>query len=371
MQRPLDTQLFPYMEFARTESFQSRFCLSQSGMPPPEGSVLGPPTEIDLGFAGAPAGALDTFRAHIAAHVGVAPERVLVTVGASSAMHLCALRLFRGARVAAETPSYEPIRRLPELLGGELVTVERRAEDSWQLDPERVATALRGAERGHVFLTTPHNPTGALTSPADVQRLAEIAASSNGLLIACEVYQEFRPRGEAQLACHLAPNTITIGSLTKAYGLGGLRLGWMVFGEEAARLRPLLEDGVYLAYVDPPTPALRAGCRAFEVLERLREPIDRVERESKPHIVRFLNETEGVEALLPDSGIIAFPRLTGIDDTRAFGRFLAQEFEVDIVPGEFFGAPGHARIGFGQPEDMLREGLQRLSEALAAWRARS
>jgi len=366
VQRPLDTQLFPYMEFARTESFLSRFCLSQSGMPPPDGAVLGPPAPVDLDFAAA--GALDAFAERVAAHLGTAPERVLVTVGASSAMHLCALRLFRGARVAAERPSYEPLRALPELLGGELAIVDRRLEDGWQLDPERVAAALAGARSGHVFMTTPHNPTGARTSPRDLARLGRVAADAGGLLIACEVYEEFRPPGAHEHAFQSVPNALSIGSLTKAYGLGGLRLGWIAFGDEAARWRPLLEDGVFLAYVDPPTPALRAGCTAFDVLERLRAPIERVERESKPHVARFLSETSGVEGPLGDSGIIAFPRLEGVDDTRAFGRWLASEHDVDVVPGEFFGAPGHVRIGFGQPAETVRQGLERLARGLAAWR---
>lgn len=373
MQHPLDTQLFPYMEFARTESFRSRYCLSQSGMPPPDGPVLGATMPVDLDFAGVRA--LPELTERVAAHLGLGPERVLVTVGASSAMHLCAQRLFRGARVAAEVPSYEPLRVLPELLGGELAACERRAQDGWQLDPERVAAALAGVPAGrrgpagHVFLTTPHNPTGARTSRADLARLGRIAAERGGLLVACEVYEEFR--GAREYAFEVAPNAISIGSLTKAYGLGALRLGWLAFGAEAAALRPLFEDASFLCYVDPPTPALRAGITAFDALAALRAPIARVERESKPHVARFLAETDGVDGPLPESGIIAFPRLAGIDDTRAFGRFLAGEFDVDVVPGEFFGAPGHVRIGFGQPEETVRDGLARLADALAAWRART
>src|SRR5688572_29812684 len=143
---------FPYMAFARRGGGRARYSLLSSGMPPADARILG--SELpDLGFANA--GALPRLQERLGAHLGVAPEQVIATVGASSAMLVLGLALFRGARVAAETPSYEPLRALPGVLGGELRPFERLAHERYAVDPERVRRALTGGRGpGHVLLTT-------------------------------------------------------------------------------------------------------------------------------------------------------------------------------------------------------------------------
>jgi hypothetical protein len=171
-------------------------------------------------------------------------------------------------------------------------------------------------------------------------------------------------------AAHLAPNAVSIGSLTKAYGLGPLRIGWIVLGEGLVQERALVRDGAFLSYVDPPTLSLLAAHLALDNLPRLLEPLRRVEVESRPHLWRWLSETQGVQATIPELGIIAFPRVVGVDDTRALQKFLAREFDVDVVPGEFFGCAGHLRVGCGVPEATLVEGLVRLGDGIRVWRER-
>lgn len=365
--------LFPYMVWARDQGWRAAHVLSQSGMPPPEEELLGPRTPGDLEFAGA--GALPALQERLAELAGAPPERVLVTVGASGAMHLAALHWFRGARVVSDVPSYEPFRSLPRLVGADPRRVPRRPEDGWRLDPDRVARELAGAgaprARGHVFTTNTHNPTGASLCPDEVRALAEHAARAGGVLVSCEVYMQFVPPGERTEAWKLAPNAVSIGSLTKAYGLGALRLGWMVLGEELARERERLLDASFLAWVDPPTPALRAGLAALEHLAELRARLDAVARESRPLVARWLAETPHVRADLPPHGIICFPELEGVPDTAAFVAFCQAEHDVTVVPGEFFGAPGHVRLGFGQPPETVAAGLAALTQALEAWRARA
>ena len=361
---------FPYMVFARDSGGGAPFPLIFSGMPPPDPAVFGaePP---DLGFAGAEA--LPRLQDALGTHLGVPPERVLVTVGASAAMLHLALTYYRGARVAVELPSYQPLRALPGLHGGVLAPFERRAEDRYALDPDRVRHALETARRaasgtggpGHVVVTSPHNPSGRLVPPAELAALAAVAAEQGGLLIANEIYLEYVPRAERTSAVHLAPNTVSIGSVTKAYGLGALRLGWIALGEGPAADRARLEDAAFLNYVDPPTPILRLGLRALEHLGELIAPYERLLVESKPLFARWLRDTPGVEGAPPDHGLIAFPRLVGVEDTHAFQRRAVRDHGVDVVPGEYFGRPGHVRLGFGVEPDFLTEALARLTRALA------
>ena len=141
-----------------------------------------------------------------------------------------------------------------------------------------------------------------------------------------------------------------------------------MLGEGLAAERTALLDTAYLGYVDPPTLSLQAALAALQNLELLIGHYRRYEAESRPHLVRWLQETPGVECLVPDFGLVAFPRLAGVDDTLALTRFLAAEEGVDAVPGEFFGAPGHLRLGFAVPEATLAEGLRRLSRGLKRFR---
>ena len=94
------------------------------------------------------------------------------------------------------------------------------------------------------------------------------------------------------------------------------------------------------------------------------------EPESRPMWDRWLSRTEEIRCSVPEFGIIAFPRIEGVEDTIALSEYLAAEHQVDVVPGEFFGLPEHLRIGCGVPAATLQEGLARLERGIKAFRAR-
>ena len=100
-------------------------------------------------------------------------------------------------------------------------------------------------------------------------------------------------------------------------------------------------------------------------------PLRVVEAESQPHLHRWLRSSSLVEATVPPFGILSFPRVRGVSDTKALATFLAQEQGVAVVPGEAFGAPGHLRVACGVPESTLVEGLVRLEAGLQAWLERA
>ncbi len=358
--------LFPYMFWAHTHAVRSPYCLSQSGMPAPDPALLqiaGPP---DL--APPPVEALPALEARLAELFGVDPARVLVTMGASGAMHLLAMRFFPGAHVVTELPSYEAFRALCAFYGGSTAIVERRAETGFALDPGAVTRALAAGGPAHLFLCNPHNPTGAVLGPDELRALARAADERGGILISNEVYMEFAPSAERFHAFALAPNAVSIGSLTKAYGLGALRTGWIVLGEGLAAERTTLVDHSYLVGVDPPTPTLRAARAALERLEALLAPLRAFAHESRPLRDAWLARTPGVEGSIGRYGLHAFPRVVGVDDTRALAEHLAEAHGVDAVPGEFFGLPGHLRLSFGVPAATLEEALARLTAGIAAFR---
>ena len=101
------------------------------------------------------------------------------------------------------------------------------------------------------------------------------------------------------------------------------------------------------------------------------QPLRKVEVECRPHWERWLRETPGIQATVPERGIIAFARVAGVSDTAELVRYLQRQQQVDVVPGEFFDSPGYLRIGCGVPPATLREGLARLATGIKAWRSRA
>lgn len=345
----------------------SPWCLSQSGMPVPETSFL---DGLSLDIAHPCVEAMPAFETRLAELFNVPVERVRVTVGASSAMQMASMLWFRsGARVLAEAPAYEPLNRLPAFFGAQVMPLRRRLENGWLIEPEDVAQACsQSGAPTHAFITNSHNPTGVTM---DGERMAAIGAElekTGGVLVSCEAYMEYLPNARRVHAFDATPNGVSIGTLTKAYGLGALRIGWLILGEGVAQDHMALTDMSYLAYLDPPTPSLVAGRRALDHLAQLSQPIRRIEVESRPHWVRWLQETPGIRAVVPEFGINAFPRIEGVDDTAALTVYLQREHGVDVVPGEYFGAGGHLRVSCGVPEETLKEGLERLTNGIDSWR---
>ncbi len=354
------------MFWAHHEAHGAPFPLSQSGVRTCDPEILGLAGPIDLSPPSAEA--LPELERALAVHLGVAPERVLVALGASGAMHLVALRFFPGARVVTEVPSYEPFRALAELYASGVAVVERSPSDDFRADPELFSRALGRGGPSHLFLCNPHNPTGAYSPPEEVVALARAAERAGGLLISNEIYLEFAELGTRSYACSLAPNTISIGSLTKAYGLGPLRIGWVALGEGVRAERESLTDMAYLCYVDPPTVTMRAARAALERIALLLEPASELARTSRPCLARWLASSTRMRGELGPLGLVGFPQVQGVADTRALSAMLVRDYGVVVVPGEFFGKPGHVRLGYGLPEPVLAEALERLEQGLSAFR---
>lgn len=402
----LEPPHFPYMFWAHQGMDEATWSLSQSGMPAPAGARL---AELVGALDASPAEAWDADLLHpcgaaqpaleaaIAALHGVPPERVLVTLGASMAMHVVASTLFAepNTTVAVDVPSYEPFRELPPYFGAHLAEVERRFEEGWRLAPEDVAAALqlpapdtdaataRGADDGapkHLFITNPNNPTGATLDLAELQALGALIgpdrttphrAGQNALIVS-EAYMALSD--VKTCAARDIPHAISLGSLTKAYGLGALRIGWIILGANWASQRDRFVGHSYLAYVDPPTASQRRGLALVPHLEALLAPYHAFTQTSRPLLFEAIESSPHLSGPTFDVGLVAFPRVAprageDVADTQDLARFLLETEDLGVTPGEHFGCPGHLRLGFGTPAEQVREAAERLKRGLAAWHA--
>jgi hypothetical protein len=210
------------------------------------------------------------------------------------------------------------------------------------------------------MLTNLHNPSGVLAGCGDLRALALGTEARGVKLVVDEVYLEFLPPGEDRTAFGLAPNVIVVSSLTKVYGLGGLRRGWMLAaGGLAGRLLRLRDyvfnEEVYLEE--------QISARLLSRLDGMRRRAAPSLEENRGRMRRFLEQEERMSWVEPRGGVVCFPRLkTG--DGRRLERVLRESFDTAIVPGEFFGEPSHVRVGYGVPGNVLERGLENIRLAL-------
>jgi len=361
---------FPYGSWIRTESHGSSYSLAQSAMPLPESSWLSLAAEQISGYPTAEA--QPAFERRVGELFGLPADRVLASMGASGAMDLCARHWLKAGQVAAvESPSYQALPALLRRSNARIFSLNRSLEQGWIPDPEALADQARRTRHPlHLFLTNPHNPSGTVLGPEVLQALVDAIEPSGGVLVCNEIYMEFAQPKQRVHAATFLPRAVSIGGLHKAYGLGALRCGWLLLGQGLAQDRIQLLDQAMLSWGDPPTATLQAGLASLDRLPELLAPLRRVEAESRPHLLNWLRNSPSVLSTIPPFGILAFPRIERVQDTLGLQDLLAQEFDVDVVAGEHFGAPGYLRIGCAVPEATMVEGLLRLENGIRAWHER-
>jgi aspartate/methionine/tyrosine aminotransferase len=299
----------------------------------------------------------------VAARYGVGPDRVATATGASGANFLVFAALVRpGDDVLVERPGYDPLVAAPRMLGANVIRFDRRFEDGFRLDLDRVAAALTPKTR-LIVVTNPHNPTGSLSGLDELRELAALAERHGSYVLADEIYLDAVPGAARAVAATLSPRVITTASLTKAYGLAGLRCGWAIADpglcEEIRGARDLVDgSGSVLAE--------RAAAMAFDHLPALAA---RAHAILKPNLERFAGFMAGQPALewvLPGGGTVAFPRLRHSATADDLSDRLLHEFDTAVIPGRFFEAPAHFRVALGIPGDILDRGLSAIGRVLAA-----
>jgi Aspartate/tyrosine/aromatic aminotransferase len=298
--------------------------------------------------------------AAVAERYGVEPANVVCTTGATSAMAM-AIRAFvaPGDEVIVESPRFDLLPGLAQAAGATVSYLPRRAPD-FGVDPSELA-ALIGPRTRLVLLTHLHNPSGAALDRSTLLALADVLPDGVQIVVD-EVYGDFA--GPAAAAATLSPKIISVGSLTKAQGLFALKCGWAIASsDKVERILAASEQGDWGV-------SKLSHAVAAQVLENM-APFDAHWREllarSRPVMERRVREMIGeglIAGDLPPFGCMYFPSIVGVSDTRELADWLWREHRIIVAPGEFFGLPGHVRLGFGGDAEQLDRGLGRLAAAL-------
>jgi hypothetical protein len=336
----------------------ARFALTGSEVPHFRMDSL-PLAIADLDLDGASHPRYAPLREAIATRYGVAPNQVVAADGTSMANFLAMAALISpGDEVLIERPAYDPVLGAASFLGARISRFDRRPEDGFALDPGRVESAMSERTR-LIVITNLHNPSSALAGEDELRALGEIAKRANARILVDEVYLDSAvpPR---RSAIHLGPEFVCTNSLTKVYGLSGLRCGWILAEAELAERMWRVND---LFGVNQAHPAERLACIAFDHLDTVVGDTPAMLERNRALFNAFERSRSDLECMPAQHGITAFPRWLG-GETGRLDALLHERYDTAVVPGRWFEMPDHFRIGFGCATDSLEQGLDRLGSAL-------
>jgi aspartate/methionine/tyrosine aminotransferase len=349
-----------YMHWSKTQS-RARFNLATSGVGPFPLRDL--PVKLEeLEINGENSYGYAPLQTAIAQRYGVDPECVVESAGTSMANHLGMAAIIEpGDEVLIEHPAYGPILDVANYLQANVRRFTRAEENGWAVDPKEVRRCVTPKTR-LIVITNLHNPTSALTPESVLREVGEIARSIGALVLVDEVYLDAVYEGTPRTSFHLGPAFVVTSSLTKVYGVSGLRCGWILAQPDLAWKMRRLND-LYSATAVYPGELLSVA--AFQHLELLRERARRIVEADRKVLRGFLAQQSGVSAVQTDWGTTSFIRLRN-GKVHDFLEQLRTEFDTSAVPGRFFEMPDHFRIGMGVNTEMFAEGLNRIGRALVS-----
>jgi aspartate/methionine/tyrosine aminotransferase len=348
-----------YLRWAKTRT-PARYDLTSSGVPYLPLREL-PVSLDDLEISGTGAYGYAPLQAAVAARYRVAEASVAAAMGASAANLLALAAVVRpGDEVLVEHPTYEPLAAAAHWLGAEVRTFARRADDGFRLDPAEVERRMTSRTRA-VVLTNLHNPSGALADDDALRAVRTLAERAGARVIVDEVYLDALWEDAPRTSFHLGETFIATSSLTKVYGLNGLRCGWILaapeIAERAWRLTELFNNiGVHAAE--------RLSLAAFRNLDAIARR-SRTLLDANSAVLNDFYASYGHLLDVPAHrhGTVSFPRLRE-GEVDAFCALLIDRYETAVVPGHYFGMADHFRVGLGVAPEVFREGLDRIGRAL-------
>lgn len=293
-------------------------------------------------------------------------DDVLVTSGAATALFIVSTSLLgREDHLVVVRPNYATNLETPRAIGCGISFIDLAFEQGFRLDIDRLAAAVTPATR-LISVTCPHNPTGTMLTAAELQQLVTLAADRDCRLLVDETYRDLSYGGRLPLAASLGDHVISVSSLSKAYGIPGIRIGWLITRDP--RLKELFlaaKEQISLcgSVVDE--------WIATQVLSR-REPLLRQTLAEMRRRLDLVSDWIAGEDLLewvrPAGGVICLPRMRAepAGGTPAFYRRLLEQHGTYVGPGHWFEMPDTCfRLGYGWPSaERLKAGLIGISRAL-------
>ena len=309
----------------------------------------------------------ERLRALIAAEgKGIGADDVLITTGAAGALFIISTALL-GAQdhLIVVRPNYATNIETPRAIGCATTHIELSFEEGFRIDFDRVASSFTPATK-MLSVTCPHNPTGVMHSEAELRSLAELARRNGCVLLVDETYRDLSYDGALPLAASFGDNVISVASLSKAYGVPGIRLGWIVTTNAKLQetfLAAKEQISICGSVIDE-----WIGEQIMEKRAAILDPVLAEMRRRRRLVGDWIAQEERLEWVPPDGGVVCFPRMrdTPAGGTEAFYRRLLDVHGTYVGPGHWFEMPDtYFRLGYGWPTaSELEAGLEGISRAL-------
>jgi aspartate/methionine/tyrosine aminotransferase len=288
-------------------------------------------------------------------------ENIVLTSGTSLAIFLaCTAILEEGVEVLIEKPAYEPLLSAPRTLGVKIKRFERKFQNNYQISLDEFQSSLSEKTK-MVILSNLHNPSGVLLNPPTFHELKSICKKRGITIFVDEVYLDFIDGENGQTSFSADEGILAAASLTKVYGLSGLRCGWILTPSSLQKkMRSIIDhttvEGVYIGEV--------IATEAFKLLESIKKKNESRIKKNKAMIKDFISGEKNLSWVEPSGGVVCFPRIeTGLSGD-LFAEALLKEYDTAVVPGRFFEEPKHFRLGYGIPSDILERSLENISRVL-------
>ena len=295
-------------------------------------------------------------------HEHLGPDDVITTIGAASALFIVATSLLSNSdHLIVVDPNYITNIETPRLIGCEITKIPLSFESGFKLDLSHIRESIQPNTK-LISLTSPHNPTGVCLTERDLQALVELAEANDCYLLLDETYRDMQPSPLPILAADLSDRCISVCSLSKSYGLPGIRMGWiMCRNPHLNEIFLAAKEQIFLTH------SLVDEHIAHQFLIKKEQFWPAIMAKLKSHkaiLKDWIAQTPYFEWIEPTGGCVCFPRVREdwAIDMGAFHDRLNGHYETYVGPGHWFEQPDrYFRIGYGYPsESELREGLKRL-----------
>jgi aspartate/methionine/tyrosine aminotransferase len=318
--------------------------------------------DLRLGYTEV-AGSPELLAAVAGLYDGIEPRDVLTLAAAEEGIFTAYHALLGpGEHAVVEAPCYGSAIEVARSTGAAVSEWERRYEDGWEHDLDALEGLLR-PETKLIYLNSPHNPTGTQMSAPVFERVIEIARERRLVLLSDEVYRglEHDPAARLPAACERYERALSLGTVSKAHGLPGLRIGWIACRDPALLAR--IRDVKLYTTICSSAPSELLVALALRHADGLVARSRQLVLGNLPRVEAFLERhAELLRWVRPSAGPIGFPRVSGDFDVHEWCEEIAERAGVLLLPGSVYGQPRHVRIGFGRAN--LPQALARLDEQL-------
>ncbi len=292
---------------------------------------------------------------------GVPPDHFLVTSSGSEALFLCVTSFAGpGDEVLVHVPNYPPIFQLPQMFSCRVKYLRSNFRNRFSIDLEGLEEALRGRPK-MLMLSNSNNPSGRIIEPKDLTSIIEMADRHGIIVVVDEAFREFGFERAPPISASLGDNVLTLNTMSKFYGMDGLRIGWVIGNPKLLARMHLLKNMITIenATLSEALPVL--------VMENREIFVNRARAFAKSNLAMmrtWIERRDDMSWVEPEAALFGFPRYEQPMPSRKFAQELAEKFKILVAPGEFFGTERHLRLCVTQSPDEVQHALADLGNAL-------